>query len=293
MKTKEINIRDPFVLLHEGKYYLYGTRSVTCWGPADGFDCYVSDDLENWDGPVEIFRRPAGFWADRFYWAPECLFHGGEFNLITTLGAEDRKKGVYVLKSPSPTGPYEPCGGRLTPEDWSCIDGTVYLEEGKPWLIFSRSFEDNPRGDMCAVALSEDLLSPVGEPLTLFSAGEAPWAKPVPFAKEEFGLDGDVYFTDGPCVMRLPDGGLVMTWSSWGDHGYAVGVAASESGRLEGPWRQLPDPLYPENGGHGMLFYDKDQALRFALHFPNDKFQERPVFIDVEAIDGTLRRRAE
>ena len=129
--------------------------------------------------------------------------------------------------------------------------------------------------------------------MTLFSAGEAPWAKPVPFAKEEFGLDGDVYFTDGPCVMRLPDGGLVMTWSSWGDHGYAVGVAASESGRLEGPWRQLPDPLYPENGGHGMLFYDKTQTLRFALHFPNDKFQERPVFIDVEAIDGTLRRRAE
>lgn len=30
MHTSEINIRDPFVLLHEGVYYLYGTRSETC-----------------------------------------------------------------------------------------------------------------------------------------------------------------------------------------------------------------------------------------------------------------------
>ena len=48
MKLADINIRDPYVLLHEGKYYLYGTRGATCWGEADGFDAYVSDDLENW-----------------------------------------------------------------------------------------------------------------------------------------------------------------------------------------------------------------------------------------------------
>ncbi len=32
MKTTEINIRDPYILVHGGKYYLYGTRSATCWG---------------------------------------------------------------------------------------------------------------------------------------------------------------------------------------------------------------------------------------------------------------------
>lgn len=30
MKRNEINIRDPYVLLNDGKYYLYGTRSATC-----------------------------------------------------------------------------------------------------------------------------------------------------------------------------------------------------------------------------------------------------------------------
>ena len=288
MKRTDINIRDPFVLLHEGRYYLYGTRSETCWGLADGFDCYVSDDLENWDGPIEIFRRPEGFWADRAYWAPECVAYRGEFYLITTLGAEDRKKGIYALKASAPTGPFAPYGGRLTPESWSCIDGTLYFEDGTPYLIFSHSFEDDPRGDMCAVPLKDDLSAAAGDCVTLFSAHEAPWAKPVPFAKAEFGMDGDVYFTDGPCVIKLPDGTLRMTWSSWGTNGYAVGVAASESGRMKGPWRQLETPLYPENGGHGMIFYDKSGQMYFTLHTPNDKYLERPVFLKAKADAGTL-----
>ena len=77
MKREEINIRDPFVLTRNGQYYLYGTRGATCWGPADGFDVYVSRDLENWDGPFECFHNDGTFWADRNYWAPEVHeYHG-------------------------------------------------------------------------------------------------------------------------------------------------------------------------------------------------------------------------
>ena len=278
MNTNEVNIRDPFVLVCNGKYYLYGTRSATCWGPADGFDCYVSADLENWDGPIEIFRRPDGFFADREYWAPECVHHGGAFYLITTLGAGDRKKGVYVLKSDSPTGPFEPYGERLTPEDWTCIDGTVYFEGGVPYLFFSRSFEDSPDGEMYMVHLRSDLSGAEGRPLKLFSAVEALWARPIPFAKAEFGMDGDVYFTDGPYVTKLDNGKLYMTWSSWGEYGYAVGVAVSDSGSAEGPWRQEQSPIFPVNGGHGMIFRDLKGELLFTLHFPNDKYMERPTF---------------
>ena len=242
---------------------------------------------------MEIFHRPEGFWADRAYWAPECVYYRDAFFLITTLGAADRKKGVYVLRSDSPLGPFAPYGVCLTPEDWSCIDGTLFFEEGQPWLIFSHSFEDDPKGDMCLLPLKEDLSAAVGEPVTLFSAAEAPWARPVPFAKAEFGMDGDVYFTDGPCVKKLHDGELIMTWSSWSEQAYAVGVAMSENGRVRGPWRQLGTPLYPANGGHGMIFTEKDGSLCFTLHTPNDKYLERPAFYQVEggcAADLKLRR---
>jgi hypothetical protein len=35
MKARDINIKDPYVLEHGRKYYLYGTRGPTVWGPAE------------------------------------------------------------------------------------------------------------------------------------------------------------------------------------------------------------------------------------------------------------------
>lgn len=287
MNTTDINIRDPYVLLHDGHYYLYGTRSATCWGPAEGFDCYTSDDLETWDGPFEIFKRSQDFFATESFWAPECYAYKNTFYLVTTLGNPSIKKGIYVLKSDSPKGPFTMYGKRLTPDDWTCIDGTLYFEDDIPYLIFSHSFEDTPDGDMCMLKLSDDLSEAVSEPQKLFSAGEASWAHPVPFAKQEFGMDGDVYFTDGPGIVMLENGKLCMTWSSWGTNGYAVGTAISQSGKLCGPWLQTATPIFPENGGHGMLFKDKNDQRLFALHYPNDRYKEHPCFIKAELDDVT------
>ena len=306
MKREEINIRDPYVLVYGGKYYLYGTRSATCWGPADGFDCYVSEDLQEFDGPFEVFHRPEGFFADAFYWAPECYEYEGAFYFLTTLGTLDgsRKKGAYILRSENPTGPFEVYSGLITPEDWTCIDGTLYFEDGDPYLIFSHSFEDpgSLTGDYCLMKLSKDLKTAAGhedgtcaspeDVVTLFAAKDCPWARPVPFAKAEFGIDGDCYFSDGPSLMQI-EGTLYMINSSWSTHGYAVGVAVSESGSVHGPWKPQEQPLYPENGGHGMFFRDLHNQLIFTLHYPNDKYAERPVFYPIEAAKGTLILKTE
>lgn len=41
MKKVDIFLRDPFVLVHGGKYFLYGTRSETAFvGEAYGFGVY-------------------------------------------------------------------------------------------------------------------------------------------------------------------------------------------------------------------------------------------------------------
>ena len=289
MRANEINIRDPFVLVHGGKYYLYGTRSETCWGPAEGFDCYVSSDMKSWDGPVEIFRRPDDFFATEAFWAPECVARDDGFYLLTTFGGPTIKKGIYVLRADRPEGPFAPYGERLTPEDWTCIDGTLHVEDGRAFLVYSHSFEDTPDGDMCLTELSPDLSRAISEPVVLFSAAEAPWARPVPFAKAEFGMDGDVYFTDGPCLFRAADGSLNMTWSSWSEGSYAVGLAVSQSGSVAGPWRQRPEPLWPRNGGHGMAFWDLSGNALFTLHYPNDKGLERPCWKRLVLEEGSLK----
>ena len=197
-------------------------------------------------------------WADQNYWAPECYEYNGRFYLVTTLGSEDRKKAVYVMLSDNP----------LTPKDWMAIDGALHFEEdGTPNLVFSHTFEDKPEGDMYAIELKDDLSSSVGEPIFLFSAEQSPWARPVPFAKQEFNMDGDVYFTDGPCTHKGKEGRLYMIWSSWITKGYGAGVAYSDSGVIHGPWRHDPEPLFPENGGHGMVFKGFDGRLNYTLQF--------------------------
>ena len=288
MKVTEINIRDPYVLYTRGKYYLYGTRSATCWGVADGFDCYISEDFESWDGPFEIFHKPEGFFADRFYWAPECYEYEGFYYLVTTFGSKTVKKGIYILKSDRPEGPFELYSEKLTPTDWTSIDGTLYFQDNRKYLIFSHSFEDTPDGDMCVIELTADMRQSVGQPLVLFSAISAPWARPVPFAEAEFGMKGNVYFTDGPCVFHGKDGRLYMLWSSWSTRGYAVGTAVSDSGEITGIWKHLEEPVFPENGGHGMMFYAPDGTMKYVLHYPNDKYQERPVFCTLEITDGKV-----
>ena len=109
MKRTDINIRDPFVLVHEGAYYLYGTRGATCWGPADGFDVYVSRDLEDWDGPFVCFHNDGSFWADRNYWAPEVYYYQGAFYMFPKSTVADEKvfceaaKKYHILIVPGST----------------------------------------------------------------------------------------------------------------------------------------------------------------------------------------------
>ena len=116
MKRTEINIRDPFVLAQDGRYYLYGTRGATCWGAADGFDVYVSRDLEEWEGPTVCFRNDGTFWADRNYWAPEVYARDGAYYMFASFKNEQRCRGTAVLRADSPLGPFRPhSDGCITP----------------------------------------------------------------------------------------------------------------------------------------------------------------------------------
>ncbi len=47
IKANSINIRDPFVVYEDGKYYLYGTRAKDFGYLVGGVDVYVSEDLVN------------------------------------------------------------------------------------------------------------------------------------------------------------------------------------------------------------------------------------------------------
>ena len=291
LRRCDIQIRDPFVVpvAEEMRYYLYGTTDRDCWNvPGTGFDCYISSDLENWEGPLPVFRTQAGFWADRQFWAPEVHRYGGytpsegRYFMFASFKASRVCRGTQVLVSDAPCGPFVPhSSGPVTPRGWECLDGTLFVDQdGNPWMIFCHEWVQVGDGEMCAVGLSRDLETVQGDPLLLFHASEAPWTTPV----DEKGH----YVTDGPFLHRAKNGTLLMLWSSFGPRGYALGMARSKTGHVSGPWLQDPQALYDEDGGHGMLFRTFAGELTLAIHTPNKTPNERPVFVPVQERDGCL-----
>lgn len=273
----QINIRDPFVLVHGGRYYLYGTRGPTCWGAADGFDVYTGYDLISWEGPSVCFRNDGTFWADRNYWAPEVHPWRDAFYMFASFKSETRRRGTAVLRAASPAGPFIPWSdGPVTPAGWECLDGTFYASpDGRPYMVFCHEWVQAGDGEILAMPLSEDLKAPAAEPFLLFRASDAPWSRPV---RHSSGISG--YVTDGPFLWRKEDGTLLCLWSGFSEKGYTQGIAVSDNGDVTGRFTQL-DPLFTENGGHGMLFRDLDGRLTLALHNPNEHMFERPCFIPV------------
>lgn len=286
MKRTDINIRDPFVLVHDGRYYLYGTRGASCWGPATGFDVYVSDDLENWSEPIPCFENDGSFWADRNYWAPEVHEYRGKFYMFASFKRADVCRGTAILRADTPLGPFVPHShGCITPENWECLDGTFYLSpDGKPYMVFCHEWVQVGDGEVCAVLLSEDLSTPVGEPKLLFRASEASWCQ---VKHHSSGVSGCV--TDGPFLWRTTGGDLLCLWASFSQGGYTEAVARSSNGDIDGTFTQA-EPLFMNDGGHGMVFRALDGQLYLTLHSPNEHLLERPCFYRIRDTGHALER---
>ena len=296
LKREEIQIRDPFILTdtNEMKYYLYGTTDKNAWeGKATGFDVYVSEDLENWEGPFPAFRPEADFWADQNYWAPEVYLYEGKFYMFASFKADNRCRGTQILVSEHPIGPFIPhSDGPVTPSHWECLDGTLYIDDsGIPWMVFCHEWLQVQDGEMCAIQLTKDFKSVIGEPVILFHASEASWV--CGFARSAASNEKNNYVTDGPFLYRAENGELLMLWSSHGADGYAIGIARSATGQITGPWMHDDEPLFAKDGGHGMLFTTFDGTFMLTIHRPNRTPDERPVFLPILEENGTLKIKRE
>lgn len=279
MKLSEIHIRDPFILPDHGTYYLYGTRGPTCWGEADGFDVYTSADLSDWSGPYPVFTRPDGFWADRNFWAPEVHVYHGRYFMLASFKSSCQCRGTQILAADSPMGPFSPhSDGPVTPGDWECLDGTLYVENGKPYMVFCHEWLQVKDGEMCAIPLRDDLRAAEGEPVVLFRASQPDWAD----------RDAENYVTDGPFLHRTSTGELLMFWSSSRGGVYCQTISRSSDGTLFGQWRHDPKLLIDCDGGHGMVFRTFDGRLLFTCHQPNQHPLERPQLFDLAERDKSL-----
>lgn len=287
LTMKDIQIRDPFIVPRpeEGKYYMYGSTDKNIWKTGTGFDCYTSHNLVDWEGPFPVFRPTENYFSEKNFWAPEVYEYKDSFYMFATFRRKDNDLlGTAVLKSNSLLGPFHLLSdGPVTPKDWSSLDGSLYVDEqGTPWMVFCHEWQQVGDGEVCAVQLSEDLSRAVAEPILLFKASEAPWA--TPFYSERYP-DTTNYVTDGPYLFKKRSGELSMLWASFINNTYALGLAQSTTGTLQGPWVQQEEALYINDGGHGMIFETFEGKRLLALHTPNNTPDERPIFIEVAGLE--------
>jgi hypothetical protein len=152
-------------------------------------------------------------------------------------------------------------------------------------MVFCHEWVQIRDGSIEVMPLKADLSELAGELRTLFRASDASWVRP--FVHGGGRYRG--YVTDGPFLHRTKAGTLSMMWSSFSADGYTVGLAASESGSVRGPWKQDPDPLFRGNGGHSMLFRTFEDKLMLMLHQPNTNPRERGRLFPLEDTGRRLR----
>ena len=272
------------------------TKTYYMVGPGwRGVRLYTSKDLVNWYGPKLIYDAPKDIWGDIpivSIWAPELHEYKGKYYLFLTFDTNNKlqeqwrewyprvTRGSQVLVSDSITGPFKPFQNHATlPVDMMTLDGTLWIEDGIPYMVFCHEWVQISNGAICYMKLKDDLSETVGEPVTLFHGSEASWSK------SDKKLGNNV--TDGCFLYKGKTGKLYMLWASGGVGGYTEGISISESGKLAGPWTQQTEPLYGQDGGHAMVFTSFEGKLMMVLHSPNNR-DSQPHIFEMEDTGNTL-----
>lgn len=298
----DLYFRDPFIMpvAKNHTYYMYRSSSTRDGEGHEvgGVEVYESKDLKTWHGPRQVCVLPENNWSRGGIWAPEVHEYKGKYYLFATVNSDVVWKksvagwpdyiwrGTQVMVSKSPLGPFVPLSSQqTTPADQMALDGTLWVEDGKPYMVYCHEWVQVVDGAMCLLPLSDDLSHAAGSPQTLFHASAAPWST---------GTDNGPslprsYVTDGCFLYRTHTDRLLMIWSSFYNGQYAIGIAESVTGHVAGPWRQQAEPLFSKDGGHAMIFRRFDGMPCIVLHQPNSGGAERAYIYELEDCGNTLR----
>ncbi len=287
---RDFRIRDPFVLVEGGKYWLYESKP---WSGGNGVAFRTSADLVSWTPKKPAMVLP-GDVEPTAVWAPEVHKFGDRFYMFVTITEKQgtrpmapmgegvnaknlAPRGTWVFVADKPEGPFVPVKkGPVPPTEFQTLDGTLYVEDGKPYMVYCHEWCQMGNGTIEYAPLSPDFASFEASPVRLLDARSA--------------MEGAASVTDGPFFHRSAKSGrLYMIWSNMvKGHGYCVFVRSSESGKIAGPWTK-DELLFDSNGGHAMIFTDLKGRLRMTLHRPNKSPDERMKLFGLEDDGEHLR----
>lgn len=267
-----VPLADPYILVHDGLYYIYGTNVGT------GFDVYYSKDLEFWERASALSLSNTNSYGESMFWAPEVYYVEKEKKFYMFYSTEEH---ICVAMSDSPLGPFKQDEYKPIREEKSIDTSVFFDEDGKAYLYFVRFNDGNV---IWCAELKENLKEIKEETLTQCFKADEPWELILPKVVE------------GPSVFKQ-NGVYYLVYSANGytSQDYAVGFATSNS--PFGPWKKYEgNPILHNYGGlfgvgHGAPFIDKDGKMRYVFHAHKSETEIHPrnsYVVDMSLKDGVV-----
>lgn len=284
MKLTDIHLRDPFVLPCGNIYYLYGTKSIRQEGGFLQMSVYSSADLEDWTEHYAQIDLSDHFWADADFWAPDVFLYRGKYYMFLSCIGGGRKRGTHVFVSDTPTGTFMPVSpDPITPRDRQCLDATLYVEDGVPYLLYSWEWLEIGSGKIMICRLTDDLTARLDDGIELLDARNSGVSVEIEGCFRGKSVSG--FVTDSPLLYKTKAGKYLLLWSTFGEKGYNIAIASSDS--LYGAYQQ-EKLLFEDDGGHAMIFDTFQGERKISFHMPNTVPNERPQFYSVSERGNTL-----
>ena len=252
---------DPFVLVHDGKYYLYSTNSD------DGFRVFVSDDMAVWEDKGYCLKK-GDVMGEKWFWAPEIIEKDGKFHMVYVS-----QEHLAIATSDSPLGPFTQKEKTWLSEE-KAIDGHFFIDDDGTVYLYYVRFDF---GNVIYMAkMNEDLSSFDENTETFLLRADKEWEL----------MDCEV--AEGPFVLKHK-GKYYLTYSANHTRSeyYSVGYAVSDS--PYGPFVKYErNPVLHKtnavNGtGHHSFVRSKDGkelVCVYHCHHSKTEFQPRMVCID-------------
>ena len=257
---ERVQLADPFILLHDGVYYAYGTHN------RNGIEFYTSNDLKKWHyGGVALHKNDS--YGNKWFWAPEVYHINGKFYMYYTA-----EKHICVATSSSPTGPFVQQVQEPMLPDSNIIDNTLFIDDdGTPYLLY---VVINKGFTIYAAELDSDLTTIKPNTATPCIRPRQRWEK----------LEGKV--NEGPSVIKYK-GRYFLLYSGNGYHSQMYGIGCAVADNIRGPWKKLPDnpilqlPSGLYGTGHGAPFYDKKGNMYYVFHAHNNSEKVHPRYMAI------------
>ena len=257
------SIGDPFILVDNGKYYMYATSAGI------GFKCWVSDHLTSWSYVGLAYEKAATTFGVKNYWAPEVYKYNGTYYMVFSAIDENKVYHIGIASSSTPEGPFKDClGGKpLYSTGYSIIDASLFFDDdGRIYMYYSRDCSENVINgyhvsQSYGIEVASDLMSVIGEPV-LLTTPDVAWELQT----------GKYIWNEGPCVLKH-NGTYYLMYSANGyaTNQYSVGYATSSS-PLGTYTKSKTNPIIKGDGvkssgtGHNNYFYSPDGTEIYTVY---------------------------